>query len=259
MKKFLLLSALLTLVIGFSSDEKTEPNIRAVFISTANNVIEVNPSKAHKKTHKNYQFTKAEIPAGIELKVYKILKNGEVKEVNLKRNVLKTGDEFFIEFRTNVPGIVQAINITPDKRVKPLGVWSVPAFFPVRLPPNGNFKLVKKKGKEKLVLILYPCKPKAYTKDLEITNYNSYQVQLKPYVGKVLPACNSERTADKKHIAGIYLSSNGEIRNARDIEFVLSKYKPQYATYEQGAYYYITPIKPGEVKPIVATIEIIHR
>lgn len=256
MRKFLLLSAFLATVIGFSSEEESESSIRAIFLSTSNNVIEVNTSKTYKRP-KAYTFTKAEIPAGIELKVYKVQKDGRIKQINLRKNILKTGDEFYIEFRTNVPGFVEVINITPKGEIKLLGVWKIPAFTPVRLPPKGNFKLVNKKGKEKLVFILYPCQPvvSKNSRDIEVV-YTSNQIQLSQYVKQKLPICSYTSN-------GVIYTLNNErkVVSARDIiiSSSQSKLQTQYVSYEQGANYYIDMINPEDIKPIVATIEIIHR
>ena len=264
MKRKTYLSILGALSFIFA-DSSPEVSARALFMTTAGSHITVDNQEANqsvkkekvthaKKRRKRYHvFTKAEIPAGLEVKVYKITSDG-YRRVNLRRSVLRDGDEFFVEFRTNLPGFVEVINVTPDKRVNKLGVWKVQAFQEVRLPPQGNFKLTGRKGREKLMLVFYPCKPvkTAFTRDIVIAQ-STPTAKVDSRVEKSLPGCEYDEEGVE------YDLPDKKVVVSRDIVLTNAEQKTEYSSYEGGSNYYIGKFSANNVKPIVATIEILHK
>lgn len=250
------------------ADDASNVSARALFMTTAGSLITVENQQTNKSTEAkrksltakkknttNTNLTKAEIPAGIEVKVYKIME-GNLEEINLKKSALKSGDEFFVGFRTNLPGFVEVINVTPDKRVNKLGVWQVQAFQEVKLPPEGNFKLTGIKGKEKLMLIFYPCKPvqtqTASTRDIVIAQ-SAPVAQVNSYVENSLPSCSYENNGVE------YNLPNKKVVVSRDIVLTDTNKLVTYSSYEDGSNYYIGKFSANSIKPVVATIEILHK
>jgi len=208
---------------------------------------------AKKKSGANTNFTKAEIPAGLEVKVYKII-GDSYTPVNLKRSTLRSGEEFFVVFRTNLPGFVEVINVTPDKRVNKLGVWEVQGFQEVKLPPEGNFKLTGTKGKEKLMLVFYPCNPvqTALTRDIVVVQ-SSQTAQVSSHVKSSLPSCSYEGNGVQ------YNLPNKNLVVTRDIVITNTNKWVAYSSYEGESNYYIGKFSADNIKPVVATLEILHK
>lgn len=214
-------------------------------------------SKKEPKKIEKTTLTKAQIPAGMELKVYKISNDGKKQEVNLKKTIFKDNEKFVVTLRTNLPGYVEVINKNPSNKITSLGKWQVPAFAEVTIPSEGEFSFAGEKGKEQLWFVFYPCKPvnedtKFQTASRDITIVNSSNSMNVSYnINKSIPVCEyRENGVEYKSDKKVYTVTRDIVLN--------SGVKNVNYSYEDGSNYYVTKIDKKNIKPVVAVIEIIH-
>lgn len=227
---------------------------RAIFMSTAGSAIQTTPQKVAKA-----QTLPQKIPAGLALEVVKIYPDGTVKTVNPSKHIFKTGDKFIVKFQTNLPGIVEVFNITPDKRINFLGTWQVPAFQPVQLPPEAEFQLTKPvksaKGIEELQFMFYPCRvsPQIASRDIRVVSPQggSYYGDINEGYLNLLPGCRYENQR-------VIIENEGQTSSYQSRDIITSTPFSK-SNYEGGYTYAINEFSQKEFKPLRAVLRIHHK
>jgi len=246
-------------------------NVRALFMSTAGSIIDTSSektkeiSKTHvassKKHSSSKAITKYSIPAGLEVRAVKVLDNGKEIPIDLRKNALKSGEKFVIYFKTNLPGYVQILNITPDKRLNRLGVWQVSEFTEVKFPPEGEFTLTGVKGKEKLMMVFYPCMPSmdtekqvSYTRDIIVVSQKDSNLKVDDGISHNLPICFYEKDR-------IVYQKNKNVYTIATRDIVLSSKfgRNIMSGYEDERNYYVSKVNYRKMTPLIVELEILHK
>lgn len=259
------------LCLGDRAFSEEAANVRALFMSTAGSIVDTSSEKSKeaqktqvktaKKNSTSKIATKYSIPAGLEVRAVKVLEDGREIPIDLKKNALKSGEKFVIYFRTNLPGYVQIVNVTPDKRLNRLGVWQVPEFAEVKFPPEGEFTLAGVKGREKLMMVFYPCNPSmnserqvAYTRDIVVVNNRDNNLRVSNEISQNLPICFYEgEKIVYQNYQRIYAVET------RDIILSSSSRHNVMSSYEDGRNYYISRVSNKKISPLVVELEILHK
>lgn len=105
-----------------------------------------------------------DLQIGFAYEVYRVT-GGRNERVDPARFVFRTGDQFHLRFMTNMPGIAEAYNISPEGVETRLGSWTVPAAQQVTLPANGYFRFQGNPGQELFRLRVIPCAVDAASRD----------------------------------------------------------------------------------------------
>lgn len=239
-----------------------EPNARSLFMSTAGSMVEVKDEKPQKKqtvsTTSNKKAKKEEVQdvyMGMQVAVYLKGENNLVP-VNHRKYVFRTGQEFKVQVMYNTPGVVEFYNINSRGQKNYLGRWLVEKPFEgTLLPKDAFFKFEGEKGKEKLLILFYPCQPHdkkvveeimVASRDIAVVKDESYkEVSLRDNIN--LPMCNfedMEKRRDKDNVVTQAASRNIVVMEERTTRRVY--YLVNSKDYKQG-------------EPIVAVLELEHR
>lgn len=250
---------------------KAQTSARAVFMSTSGSIISENSNEYKNKQQKQLSKVKKgksekeilqEIPAGISIEVLKINEDRNLVKVNPSKHKFNTGDKFVVNFETNLPGFVSIYNITPDKRINYLGTYQVSAFQVTRLPVDGEFQFINKKGEEKLQFVFYPCKPnenETISRDISIvkSGYQNGYGNIKDSYLHNLPLCYiNDKSLEYKHKDGKVVIASRDIINLNGDSRILSS---NTAKYEEDRLYFIQNINADEIKPIYSLIRLKHK
>jgi len=257
-------------LLGDRAFSEATANVRALFMSTAGSIVDTSSEKTKEtektqlKTAKKKSssiVTKVSIPAGLEVRAVKVLEDGREIPIDLKRNALKSGEKFIIYFRTNLPGYVQIVNITPDKRLNKLDVWQVPEFSEVKFPPEGEFTLTGVKGREKLLMVFYPCNPLItgerqvdYTRDIVVVNNRDNNLKVSDEIRQNLPGCfyEGEKLVYQK-------GKRRYFTETRDIIISSSARQSLMSSYEDERNYYVSRVSNKKINPLVVELEVLHK
>ena len=290
LKSSLFSSAVVGVMLASFGMQAFGADARALFLSTAGTQVNYKPktevAQAKPKTevaktetkviykkvyvyrtrHKYYrpvERASETVPAGLSIQVLKVNANGVAVSVDPSVYKFRNGDEFAVSFEANTPGYVRVYNINPSGQVNYLGTYAVPAFMSVQLPSSGYFKFTGERGKEKLILELYPCKYKTTSysensdtssRSIVLTSNSGDYGRVSDKVLESLPTC--EATNNGLKVGSTVVAYNDNVMS-RDIS--LSNSNAQYTSYDGGSLYYVSKIDTAHIKPITAVLTFIHR
>ncbi|MBF0356650.1 MAG: hypothetical protein HQL43_15575 [Alphaproteobacteria bacterium] len=123
--------------------------------------------------------------AGLAYEVYLVQPSGQIQRINPQAHIFSTGDQFFVKYIPNMPGMIDVSNVNPEGRESRLGRWSVAAGQQVTLPAQGTFQFSGVSGDEILKIAHTPCTSGAPTKDIVINAAATVNY------GTLLPYCSA--------------------------------------------------------------------
>lgn len=78
-------------------------------------------------------------------------------DLPVDRLVVQTGDMFYVEVTSNLPGRLVLTNIDAHNETTPLGEYFLEGGFSRRIPENMNIRMTGNPGREKLIVSFIPC------------------------------------------------------------------------------------------------------
>jgi outer membrane protein OmpA-like peptidoglycan-associated protein len=148
---------------GFGSSQLLNPAEPLSPVNRRVQVVSVAPQQASSPPSTT-------VPVKFTYKLHHFPAGGAPEQVvNPYQTAFSAGDSFFLEFSSNLTGLFDLWNQTPDGAVMKLGRWTADPSRPLRLPPSEQrISSAGTPGKELLIVQYYPCR--TTTRNHEITS-----------------------------------------------------------------------------------------
>jgi hypothetical protein len=155
---------------GFGSTRPLNPAQPGSPVNRRVQIVSIAPQTSQTSTSTSPAPPTNTVPVKFTYKLHHFPTGGAPEQVvNPYQTMFSTGDSFYLEFSSNLTGLFDLWNQTPDGAVVKLGRWTADPSTPLRLPPSEQrISFAGKPGQELLVVQYYPCR--TATRNLEITS-----------------------------------------------------------------------------------------